>query len=682
MYIVKNALRCITRSKGRNFLIGLVVLLISVSSCIGLSIKQANKTLKQQYADDMEITASLMKSDMKNGESISLETLKEYSEQDTVKNFYYTSDIYFAAGEGIEPLDVAGSFKQNKDFKEKYGDIKSGDKKTTTSTGSTTVTTSEYTESDDEADTGNAYLTLNTKIDTNTNTDTDTTKDTKKDTDPNLGESESEPNKTDGDDTSSRPLPDNSDNSDNGAKDDFPKDEEKTDGTVSDGDNAANSKPADTTDDTTPPQKPSEDAGNDKTSSADKTDSNTKKSTFDETPPEMPDGETPPDDAGQAGNEKGERRINRKTIIQGGDTVVNNQFFFNMASMNDFTLRGYTQTSSLPEYVSTLGVLDLESDEYNCVISENLAEENSLKTGDTFTLANPDNSEEIYKFTIVGICDTSESTESSDTSSNASFSDNVIYTSSLAVEKIAAASAKSNTSDSDDESSALTPAYSGTYTFKNLTDYNTFSENIADDYSVISTDAENYETGVSQLETLGNYATYFLAVIFAIGGFVLVVINVFSIRDRKYEIGVLTAMGMKKGKVAMQFLCELFIVTFIALTIGSTAGAITSVPVTNKLLTAVNSTETSQNDENRFKTESGENSLQPDDLPDKEFDKNDRGFGGGNFNNYIASVSSATNLTVILQMVGVGLALTVISSLAAIGFVMRYEPLKILSSRD
>lgn len=39
MYIFKNAFRCISRAKGRNILIGLVVLLLSVSSCIGLSIK-------------------------------------------------------------------------------------------------------------------------------------------------------------------------------------------------------------------------------------------------------------------------------------------------------------------------------------------------------------------------------------------------------------------------------------------------------------------------------------------------------------------------------------------------------------------------------------------------------------------------------------------------------------------
>ena len=75
MYILRNAFRCISRAKGRNILIGLVVLLLSVSSCIGLSIKEANRTLKKQYADDMEITASVNPKDMRKSRNISLETL-------------------------------------------------------------------------------------------------------------------------------------------------------------------------------------------------------------------------------------------------------------------------------------------------------------------------------------------------------------------------------------------------------------------------------------------------------------------------------------------------------------------------------------------------------------------------------------------------------------------------------
>lgn len=39
MYIIRNALKCIDRSKGRNVLIGIIVLVIAISACIGLSIR-------------------------------------------------------------------------------------------------------------------------------------------------------------------------------------------------------------------------------------------------------------------------------------------------------------------------------------------------------------------------------------------------------------------------------------------------------------------------------------------------------------------------------------------------------------------------------------------------------------------------------------------------------------------
>ena len=49
---------------------------------------------------------------------------------------------------------------------------------------------------------------------------------------------------------------------------------------------------------------------------------------------------------------------------------------------------------------------------------------------------------------------------------------------------------------------------------------------------------------------------------------------------------------------------------------------------------------------------------------------------------YIDSISSATNLQVVVEMVGIGLILTVLSGCTALIFIMRYDPLRILSSRD
>ena len=59
MYILKNAWRSISRAKVRNILISVIVLVIATSSCGALSIREVSGTAKQQYLEDMEVTAQI-----------------------------------------------------------------------------------------------------------------------------------------------------------------------------------------------------------------------------------------------------------------------------------------------------------------------------------------------------------------------------------------------------------------------------------------------------------------------------------------------------------------------------------------------------------------------------------------------------------------------------------------------
>ena len=93
----------------------------------------------------------------------------------------------------------------------------------------------------------------------------------------------------------------------------------------------------------------------------------------------------------------------------------------------------------------------------------------------------------------------------------------------------------------------------GTYVFADTEAYYQFEEDVRtmgldDSYTVSSPDLAAYESSLTPLNTLSSMATTFLIVILIIGAIILVVLNIFNVRERKYEIGVLTAMGMKKGK--------------------------------------------------------------------------------------------------------------------------------------
>ena len=129
MYIVKNALKCIGRSKGRNILIGVIVLGIAVSACIGLSIRQAAEGAKEETLNSMSITATIsfdrqaMMSQMgKQGEpgggfdrsqfslmmgeasSLTLEEYQKYAGADSVKDFYYSISASLNGSGGLEPV--------------------------------------------------------------------------------------------------------------------------------------------------------------------------------------------------------------------------------------------------------------------------------------------------------------------------------------------------------------------------------------------------------------------------------------------------------------------------------------------------------------------------------------------------------------------------------------------------
>lgn len=388
----------------------------------------------------------------------------------------------------------------------------------------------------------------------------------------------------------------------------------------------------------------------------------------------------------------------------------------NLGIQGDFTLTGYSSDEAMTDFIDgissiTSGSMFTEGTADNtCVISEELAAYNDLSVGDTITLSNPNAEEETYDLTVCGIYETVAAQDSSSDMmggfSPAADRANQIYVSAATLESIADASVENATVTTDETtdtttSTALQTMLNGTYTFANTEDYERFQEEAAElgldeSYTISSSDLTSYEQSLEPLQNLSKYAGYFLIVILVIGGIILVVLNIFNIRERKYEIGVLSAIGMKKSKISLQFLTELLCVTFLALIIGSGIGAVSSVPLTNALLAhqIESSAQTAQGQNERFGREMGtpggspENSsaedsagapssgTAPDDISGKG------GFFGGQVADYVDSVSSAANLTVLIQLIGIGLLLTLVSGLTAIIFILRYDPLRILSNRD
>ena len=378
---------------------------------------------------------------------------------------------------------------------------------------------------------------------------------------------------------------------------------------------------------------------------------------------------------------------------------------FMRGASGDFSVIGYSSDSSMTAFVNgTASIVDGSmfeegTSELVCVISEELAMYNGLAVGDAIIVTNPSLESETYTLTISGIYTSSENNDFSMSMFGASQDPaNRIYMSASALQAVLDASEENSTTITDEESgreseSKITGTLTATYSFADTDAYYAFEEEVRalgldESYTVSSSDITAFENSIAPLNTLGTMAGWFLLVILIIGGIILVVLNIFNVRERKYEVGVLTAMGMKKWKVAAQFMCEILVVTMIAVVLGAGIGAISSVPVTNALLEG--QVQSQNNQQNQMDQNFGRPGNmgggfpggRPSDMPDMGGGNNPFGEMFGGAADYITEVDSAMNLTVVFQMIGVGLLLTLIASAASVLFIMRYDPLKILANRD
>ena len=359
------------------------------------------------------------------------------------------------------------------------------------------------------------------------------------------------------------------------------------------------------------------------------------------------------------------------------------------------------------------------------IIPQALAKFNGLKVGSTITVEDLSGSDTTYKLTVVGIYKNSTSTDTGShgpMGGTSSDPDNAIYTSVSTLKKLGLStesSAGSESSDSSTQTSASRAQLSFTYVLGSKSDYETFAADVKKagldtNHKVSSADVENYESSLVPLDNLAKFALTLLVIVLAVGAVVLIVINLFNIRERKYEIGVLTAIGITKVKVVAQFVVELLIVTMAGIAIGVAGGAAASVPVSNQLLAQQVSSQEAQASSQQAQfgrsadmpgtpgqggdsagasgsaNDSGQNSqsgnqsgksAQADQKNSgQSSQRGPRGFGKAV--DYVSTINATVNFRIVGELVLIGIALTLVSALAGVVAIVRYEPLQILTDRS
>ena len=169
------------------------------------------------------------------------------------------------------------------------------------------------------------------------------------------------------------------------------------------------------------------------------------------------------------------------------------------------------------------------------------------------------------------------------------------------------------------------------------------------------------ESATKSIENVKTFATTFLIICLVISAIVLFVINMINIREKKYEIGVFRTIGLSKFKLTMQFVLEIFIVSLIMLSLGAILGTFAAKPVGNILL---------QNETEQISDNFGKGG--PVEMERKtkvEVSSIDK-------------IDAVVDITVIAELLGIGLGLTLVSCFASMISIQRFSPLTILKERS
>ena len=328
---------------------------------------------------------------------------------------------------------------------------------------------------------------------------------------------------------------------------------------------------------------------------------------------------------------------------------------------SNFDIKGYSSYDAMNEFISgsykiTDGEIFTDFDSNNCLINSELATINNLKVGDTITFT--DDSNNTYQLVISAIF---EETSSDDNKSMFSNSANTIITSSNFINKMSTTNSELKVSVNPTfilTSKDVVDKFSSELTSKGL-----------DENLMVTTNLETIDASVSTISNVKTFAVTFLVITLIIGASVLLIINMINIRERKYEIGVLRTIGMKKSKVCLQFILELLIVALASLLLGAGIGSFASVPISNKLLE--NEIAASKSENNNIRENFGKN----DKFNDKKFD------GVADVEAF-DSIDATVDVKVLLELLVIGLSLTLISSISATVSIQKFSPLTILKERS
>ena len=347
-------------------------------------------------------------------------------------------------------------------------------------------------------------------------------------------------------------------------------------------------------------------------------------------------------------------------------------------SQGDFQIKGVSESSSYSEFsagtaslVEGEAITSADEDTNNVLIEQSLAEANDLSVGEKFKIKDSDDKD--VEVTIKGIYKTSDSGDSMSAQFNFMNPSNTIFSSYTMVNTLTGSEGKTidsavyNLEDPKDMDSFVKQA-------NKLIDTDTFS---------LETNDQMYQQMLQPLNNVSSFAKNIVILVAVAGVVILTLIIMLSIRERKYEIGVLLSLGESRMKVISQFFVEIFICMIFALGIAAASGNVVGNAVGNQLLSQQT---TSQNVEGQEANAAGNNGG-PGGQGQMPGGGNGGPRGGGQMGgNPFTQTEEIQELNIsvkpmeILSLAGIGLGISLFSIVLSSAGILRLNPKKILIS--
>jgi len=333
----------------------------------------------------------------------------------------------------------------------------------------------------------------------------------------------------------------------------------------------------------------------------------------------------------------------------------------------NLSLYGYSDLSQLTDFIEgNRAVIDGSafSNLNDCIVSEQLAEKNKLKVGDMIevnTGERDENKKESLSLKISGIYSSAIPEDTSFVFSTTQLRNNDIIVSFDTISQL----------NSDKY------GVEGSFVLSGLTAVSNFENELSKKglpkAYYLSTNSAEYEKVTAPAEGMSHIVRIFMIIVLIFGSGILIFLSFLNVRERKYEIGILRAKGMSKGKIAIQFFVENLTLIVLCLVLALSTGLLTAQPVSDMLLRG----EIEKIEEGEKAQSNQMNNIFSMNLTE------DVNFGANTENIELPkSVDVDFNLTNILIIVLLSIILCVITSLSGVIYLTKNEPMRILVERN